>query len=263
MSVLDQILAAKLVEIERLKPRGTELREAAAGQLPARPFAAALRAGNNVALIAEFKRRSPSAGWIRQEAAVAEITTAYSESGARAISVLTDGPFFGGSLDDLRTARAKTSVPLLRKDFVVDALQLYEARAAGADAALLIVRMLDDAQLADLLACARAIGLDTLVETHNEAEVERALRAGSDVIGVNNRNLATFDVDTELARRMSALVPADIVLVAESGLRTVDDVRLFGAAGAHAVLVGEALMRAPDVRAAVREFSLQPRQARA
>src|SRR5687768_7212116 len=175
MSVLDQILAVKLEEIERLRPREAELRRLAAGQKPTRPFRAALRAGSNVALIAEFKRRSPSAGWIRRDAAVAEITTAYNEMGARAISVLTDAEFFGGTLDDLQTAHLQTSVPILRKDFIIDALQLLEARAAGADAVLLIVRALDATHLGDLLACARDLGLDTLVEAHDEAEVDRAM----------------------------------------------------------------------------------------
>jgi indole-3-glycerol phosphate synthase len=262
MSILDQILAVKLEEIERLRPRGAELRELATGQAPARPFAAALGAGNNVALIAEFKRRSPSAGWIRENALVAEMSQAYNDSGARAISVLTDQQFFGGSVHDLQTARAKTSVPILRKDFLINELQLFEARAAGADAVLLIVGALGDSALRDLLACARAIGLGVLVEAHDEAEVQRAIDAGSDVIGINNRNLSTFDVDHDLARRISSAVPDGIILVAESGIRSAADVARFGEAGIHAVLVGEALMRAADVHAAVRAFSSQRRMSR-
>ncbi|MGQ0814975.1 MAG: indole-3-glycerol phosphate synthase TrpC [Gemmatimonadota bacterium] len=262
MSVLDQILAVKLEEIERLKPRGPELQRQAAGQSPARPFAAALRAGSNVALIAEFKRRSPSAGWIRRDAAVAEITTAYHAFGARAISVLTDARFFGGTLNDLQTARAKTSVPVLRKDFVIDQLQLLEARAAGADAALLIVRVLDDAQLRDLIQVARELGLGTLVEAHDELEVERAIKAGSDVIGINNRNLSSFDVDAGLAARIARAVPKEIILVAESGMKTAEDVNRFANAGIDAVLVGEALMRAENPGDAVRQFSSQKRVSR-
>ena len=259
MSVLDLILAAKAEEVGRLRPRGPELRRLAAGQIPAKPFRAALNAGNYVALIAEFKRRSPSAGWIHQGALVAEITTAYSEAGARAISILTDQEFFSGSLSDLETARDKTLVPLLRKDFVIDEIQLIEARAAGADAALLIVRALDDAQLRDLIAASREIGLGTLVEAHDEHEVERALAASADVVGINNRDLGSFAVDRSLAGRIAEMVPADVVLVAESGIRSADDVAKAGAAGVDAVLVGEALMRAPDLAAAVREFSSQPR----
>lgn len=262
MSVLDQILAAKGEEIERLRPREPELRRLAEGQKPARPFAAALRAGNNVALIAEFKRRSPSAGWIRQDALVAEITTAYSDSGARAISVLTDRKFFAGELSDLETARQKTSVPTLRKDFIIDELQLLEARAAGADAVLLIVRALADTALRDLIAAARGLGMDSLVECHDFAEVARALHAGANALGINNRDLASFHVDRDLAARIAQQVPAEVTLVAESGVRTPGDVAAIGGAGIDAALVGEALMRAPDVRAAVRDFSSQPRVSR-
>ena len=259
MSVLDQILAVKLEEIERLRPREAELRSMAVGQGPTRPFRAAIRAGSNVALIAEFKRRSPSAGWIRRDAAIAEITTAYNEFGARAISVLTDTEFFGGTVHDLQTARAQTSVPLLRKDFIIDPLQIFEARAAGADAILLIVRALTDARLRELLACAREVGVDALVEAHDEAEVERALAASADMIGINNRNLATFAVDHDLVDRIGRMVPAAVALVAESGMRTVDDVKRYAEAGVDAVLVGEALMREPQ---RTREFAAQPRHAR-
>jgi indole-3-glycerol phosphate synthase len=175
---------------------------------------------------------------------------------------LTDENFFGGSLSDLAAARSSTSVPLLRKDFVLEEVQLFEARAAGADAVLLIVRALDDPALHDLLTCARGIGLDVLVETHDEFEIERALRAGADVIGVNNRDLSNFDVDLELTKRLLANIPREIVAVAESGIRTVDDVRQQGAQGVHAVLVGEALMREPDLCTAVQQFSGQPRAAR-
>jgi len=262
MSILDKILAAKSEEVERLRPRGPELRRLAAGQTPARPFAAALRAGNNVALIAEFKRRSPSAGWIRQDGLVAEITTAYTESGARAISVLTDAEYFAGSLSDLEATSLKTSVPVLRKDFIIDEIQLVEARAAHADAALLITRALDDIQLRDLIEAARELGMETLVECHDAAEVARALKAGATVVGINNRDLASFQVDHDLAGRIAQEVPAAITLVAESGVRNADDVARIGAAGIDAVLVGEMLMRAPDVRATVRALASQPRAAR-
>lgn len=262
MSILEQILAAKVQEVDRLRPRGPELRTLAARQKPARPFAAALRAGNNVALIAEFKRRSPSAGWIRRDGSVAEIVTDYNESGARAISVLTDEQFFGGTLDDLRTTCDKTSVPVLRKDFVIDDLQLFEARAAGADAVLLIVRACEDVRLRDLMQAAREIGLGVLVEAHDEQEVERALHQNADVIGINNRDLANFQVDNSLARRIANRVPSDVVLVAESGIRHVDEVRQFGEAGIDAVLVGETLMGAENTRKIVREFSSQPKASR-
>lgn len=259
MNVLNEIRAAKQQEIERLRPQRRRLQELAEGAQAARPFAAALRAGSNIALIAEFKRRSPSAGWIRQQGLVAEIVKAYSEGGARAISVLTDENFFGGTLTDLRAARACTNLPLLRKDFVLEEVQLLEARAAGADAVLLIVRMLSDEQLRDLLTSARGIGLDVLVETHDHAEIERALAAGATLIGVNNRNLANFQVDLSLTARLIADIPAHVTIVGESGVRSAQDVAAMAEAGVHAVLVGETLMRATDVRAAARELAAQPR----
>lgn len=262
MNVLSQILAAKRQELERLRPHSRSWRGRAEQADVARPFAAALRAGSHVALIAEFKRRSPSAGWIRQQALVAETAKAYSDCGARAISILTDENFFGGSLSDLAAARACTDVPLLRKDFVLEEVQLYEARAAGADAVLLIVRALEDAVLRDLLTAARGIGLDVLVETHDPAEVARALHAGAQVIGVNQRDLTNFSVDLDLTRRLLADIPREVTVVAESGIRTAQDVMALGAAGVHAVLVGEALMREAEVCAAVRQFAAQPRSAR-
>ncbi len=260
MSVLNHILAAKRQEIDCLRPHNRSLRDRAEQAEAARPFAAALRAGSAVALIAEFKRRSPSAGWIRREAVVAETVKAYSECGARAISVLTDEKFFGGSLSDLATARAASDVALLRKDFVLEEVQLFEARAAGADAVLLIVRALDDARLRDLLTIARGIGLDVLVETHNEKEIASALAAGANVVGVNNRDLATFNVDLELTARLLTQIPKDVVVIAESGIRNQDDVAALGAAGVDAVLVGETLMRAPDLCDTVKKFAQQPRR---
>lgn len=259
MTVLNQILAAKQQEIDGLRPHKQALRERAEQADAARPFAAALRAGNHVALIAEFKRRSPSAGWIRQQALVAETVKAYSDCGARAISVLTDENFFGGSLSDLTTARAITRVPVLRKDFVLEEVQLFEARAAGADAVLLIVRALDDVALRDLLTTARGIGLDVLVEAHDESEIDRALAAGADVIGVNNRDLASFTVDLALTNKLLARLPSNVVVVAESGIRTERDVHRLGSAGVDAVLIGESLMRADSLCAAVQGFAGVPR----
>lgn len=255
MNVLDQILAAKQEEIEELRPLAVALRNRAEQAGPVRPFAAALRAGKHVALIAEFKRRSPSAGWINQDGLVAEITKRYSECGARAISVLTDEKFFGGTLSDLRRARETSEVPILRKDFVLEEIQLFEARAAGADAVLLIVRALDDTALKNLLTTARGIGLDVLVETHNEKEIERALDAGANVIGVNNRDLSTFKVDIDLTRRMLDIIPSDIVVVAESGINNAEEVAALGQSGVDAVLVGETLMRAQNICATVKSLS--------
>jgi indole-3-glycerol phosphate synthase len=262
MNVLDQILTAKQQEIEDLRPRSRELRSKAERADATHSFGAAMRAGRHIALIAEFKRRSPSAGWIRQTAMVAEFIKAYSDCGAGAISVLTDENFFGGSLSDLESARAQTNVPLLRKDFVLEEVQLFEARAAGADAVLLIVRALDDDRLRDLLTTARGIGLDVLVETHNAEEIERALRAGADIVGVNNRDLSNFTVDFALTARLLEQIPRDVVTIAESGVRSVSDVAQLAAAGIDAVLIGETLMRADDVCATVRAFASQARQRR-
>jgi indole-3-glycerol phosphate synthase len=262
MNVLDQILAAKQEELLALRPQVGALRVQAEQGKPSRPFAAALRSEGKTALIAEFKRRSPSAGWIRRDSLVAEFIKAYSECGARAISVLTDKKFFGGSLSDLATARAMTNVPVLRKDFVLEEVQLFEARAAGADAVLLIVRALDDDALRGLLTTARGIGLDVLVETHNQKEIERALRADADVIGINNRDLGNFHVDLGLTERMLDLIPAGIVVVAESGIQNAEDVRNLGALGVDAVLVGETLMRSVNICATVKEFASQPRRSR-
>jgi indole-3-glycerol phosphate synthase len=262
MNVLDQILTAKQQEIEDLRPRSRELRSKAEQVGPTRSFGAAMRAGRHIALIAEFKRRSPSAGWIRRQASVAEFSKAYNDCGASAISVLTDEKFFAGTLSDLTTARAHTDVPLLRKDFVLEEVQLFEARACGADAVLLIVRALDNERLSGLLTTARGIGLDVLVETHNADEIDRALHAGAEIIGVNNRDLANFTVDFELTSRLLAQIPRDVITVAESGVRSVADVARLAAAGIDAVLIGETVMRADDVCATVRALASQPRHAR-
>jgi indole-3-glycerol phosphate synthase len=248
--VLATIVEAKRAEIEHLRPRASTLRAAAATTAPARPFENVLRA-HQVQLIAEFKRRSPSAGWIHQHAEVAQIAAAYEAGGAAALSVLTDHDFFGGSLIDLQEARNLTTLPVLRKDFIIDELQLLETRVANADAVLLIARILTREELRDLVQTARDLGLGTLVETHDTDEVERALWAGARVIGVNNRDLSSFQTNTETALAVLAQVPADVIVVAESGIRGTADVRRYGAAGIDAVLVGEWLMRQSNPRDAV------------
>lgn len=245
--ILDRILAEtrrRLAEVKAQRP-WAEIEAALPAASPARGFAAALRR-RPIACIAEFKRRSPSAGWIRQDADPVEVAGAYERAGAAALSVLTDEPFFGGTLDDLRRARAATGLPVLRKDFVVDAYQIAEARAAGADAVLLIVAALSQPELVALLADARRFGLDALVEAHDEEEVERALAAGAAIIGINHRDLRTFEMDMDLAVRMRPRIPADRVVVAESGLRSRADVVRMQKAHIDAILVGENLMRAPD-----------------
>jgi indole-3-glycerol phosphate synthase len=249
---------ADLAARRERRPRAEVEREAAAAE-PARPFAAALAAGPNVAVIAEVKKASPSAGLIREAFDPAEIARAYEEGGAAAISVLTDEPFFQGSLEYLRVVRRAVGLPVLRKDFILEPYQVWEARAAGADAVLLIVAALEDTALAGLLGLTGELGMDALVEVHDRAELERAAAAGAAVVGVNNRDLRTFEVRLETTCELAPLVPSGRVLVAESGIATAGDVARVGACGAHAVLVGEALMRAGDIAGALRALAGVPR----
>jgi indole-3-glycerol phosphate synthase len=258
MSFLSDILARKRVEVEaarRALPE-PELR-ARLRDLPApRAFEAALSLrGGPVRIVAEVKRASPSAGAISAGLDAVAQARAYAAAGAAAISVLTDGPGFGGSLEDLARVRAAVDVPLLRKDFVVDGYQLLEARAHGADAALLIVAALDRGALARLLEGCAALALAALVEVHDEAELDVALGAGARIVGVNNRNLATFVVDLAVSERLLPRLPAAVRGVAESGVRTAADARRLRRAGAANLLVGEALVRAPDPGALLREMT--------
>jgi indole-3-glycerol phosphate synthase len=231
-----------------------ELERQAAATPPPRSLAAALRGARGMGCIAEFKRRSPSKGWILQKADVAQVVPAYAAAGATAVSVLTDTPFFGGSLDDLRKARAAVDLPILRKDFLVDRYQVVEARAAGADAVLLIVAALTDEDLRELLDETHRFGMDALVETHDRGEVARALAAHARIIGVNHRDLRTFTMNVNLAAEMRPLIPADCLVVGESGIRTAEDVVRLKAAGIDAILVGETLMTAKDPAAELRQL---------
>jgi len=255
MTVLDRILERKREEVAALRagPGRAELAARAARAETPRGFARALVAGPSPRVVAEFKRASPSRGEIRPGADPAAIARDYAASGAAALSVLTDREFFRGELADLRAARAACALPVLRKDFTIDPLQLFEARAEGADAALLIVAALADAQLRELLACARELGLDALVEVHDEPELERALAHGAALVGINNRDQRDFKTDVGVTR---ALLPraAGRVVVSESGLDSPEVVRALAAEGASAFLVGEALMRAPDPGAALRRL---------
>jgi indole-3-glycerol phosphate synthase len=257
--ILQRIVARKREEVAALRAGAAELRARAADAPAPLGFAAALRRPAEVRLLAEVKRRSPSAGPIRPDANAPTVAGWYRDAGAAAVSVLTDREFFGGSLDDLRRVRAAVELPLLRKDFVIDPLQVWEARAAGADAVLLIVRILEDARMADLLALAAELGMAALVEAHDAAEVRRALDAGATLLGINNRDLDTFRTDLELSVRLAPGVPAGVTLVAERGIRTAADVARLGAAGVDAVLVGESLMRQPDVPAAAAALCGQAR----
>jgi indole-3-glycerol phosphate synthase len=258
---LDQILASTRRGLPSLRERRVALeREAAACPRPP-SLAAALRR-ERLAVVAEVKRRSPSAGVIRDDLDPRERALLYARHGAAAISVLTDRPHFGGSVDDLRAAASEVNVPLLRKDFILDELQVIEARAAGAAAVLLIVRALAPERLAALLACARGSELEALVEVHTAAELDRALSAGSEIVGVNSRDLDTFSIDVRAAWELLGRVPANLVAVAESGMKVPEDAERAAAAGADAILVGTALSAAADPAGLLRQFSQVSRHGR-
>ena len=256
MSVLDDIVAGVREDLARREQAtsAADLRAALADVDPARDPMPAFRAPGS-SVIAEVKRRSPSKGDLADIPDPADLAAAYARGGAHAISVLTEERRFGGTLDDLRAVRAAVDVPLLRKDFIVTGYQLLEARAAGADLALLIVAALGDDDLRRLHDEARELGLTVLVEVHDEAETERAVELGAELVGVNARNLRTLDVDPSAFGRLAPLVPDDRVLVAESGITGPDDVAGFVGEGARVVLVGEALVRDGDPEAAVRAMT--------
>jgi indole-3-glycerol phosphate synthase len=255
---LEPILAATRAENERRRRAVSEddlrregERRLAAGEL--RPFRHALaRPGPSV--IAEHKRRSPSAGPIREDVSLSDVVGCYERAGAAAISVLTEGPNFGGSLDDLREARAAVQLPILRKDFIVDDYQLHESLAGGADAILLIVAALSDDQLSALRGLSRELGLDALVEVHDAEEVQRAVAAGAEIIGINNRDLTTLKVDPQRTFELAPLIPEGTVIVAESGFRSPQEVARLWPSGVDAVLIGEALMRSQDIEEACRRL---------
>jgi indole-3-glycerol phosphate synthase len=254
--VLEAILAKTRERVTAEKERRPldASHPAVRGASPARPFAAALAGTGRVNVIAEHKRRSPSRGAIREDLRPADVARAYEAAGAAALSVLTDEAFFGGRLSHLEEARAATALPTLRKDFVFDPWQVWEARAAGADAVLLIVAALADAELAVLLAVAREAGVDALVEVHDREELDRALAAGARVVGVNSRDLRTLAVSLDTAFALAPAIPDGVVAVAESGIRTGTDVHRLRASGFDAFLVGEHLMASPDPGAALRRL---------
>ena len=252
--ILDRIVAEKRHEHARRDPvRLDELWAAIAALPPARPFAAAIRTPGTLRVIAEFKRCSPSAGAIRPGADPADIARRYERAGAAAISVLTDASFFDGSLADLTAVQLATGVPVLRKDFLLDERDLLQARLRGADAVLLIVRILEPATLRALIDVARRAGMAALVEAHSDGEIEAALAAGAEIIGVNHRDLDTLAIDLSLSARARALAP-DAILVGESGIQTRAHVAAMRAYGLDAILVGESLLRAPDPGAALVEL---------
>jgi indole-3-glycerol phosphate synthase len=254
--MIDQLIdgARRGVDVRRREVPQADLEARLAGRGEDRPFSEALtRPGLSV--IAEFKRRSPTVGDISIDADVAAQVSAYERGGAAAVSVLTDEPHFAGSLDDLRAARASSTLPIIRKDFIVDPYQLYEAAVHGADAVLLIVRALDDDLLRRLYEEAEALDLDTMVEVHNGEELERALEAGAEVVGINNRDLDGGGVNVETTYELMPDVPAGKTVVAESGISGRDELEELDRVGVDAVLIGGALMTAPDPEAKVRELT--------
>ena len=255
MSVLDRIVDATRHDVaeRRRQVPVAQLEQAIQGRED-RPFSEAL-IGPRLSLIAEYKRRSPSAGLLREGDGVGEVVSAYERAGAAALSVLTEHHHFAGSLEDVREARAASSLPILRKDFVVDPYQVYETAAVGADAMLLIVAALGRHDLERLYTEARALDLDVLVEVHSERELDQALEIDADVIGINNRNLADLEVDLETTLELLAHVPAGKTVVSESGYSTREQLDELDEVGVDAVLVGETLLRAEDVEAACRALT--------
>lgn len=259
MTILDEILATKREELAAARDAVSDAEmsdRAEAVSEPTRGFRKALRTGATPAIIAELKRRSPSKGLIREDFDPVKLARGYEAGGAACLSVLTDQHYFGGELGYLAAVRTEVSLPLLRKDFVVDAYQVDEARVAGADAVLLIVAALAPEEVADLHSAALRRGLDVLVEVHDESELEVALSAGATLVGVNNRDLRTFDVDLSTTERVAAALPAgrDVLFVAESGIAGPEDIRRLLDCGAEAFLVGESLMRQGDVTRALEEL---------
>lgn len=252
-SVLDKIVADKRAEIAAAKAARpeTELRRAAESAPTPRNFFHELAGPGPIRLIAEVKKASPSAGVIRADFRPVEIAQTYERHGAACLSVLTDTPYFQGSLDDLRAVRKAVALPVLRKDFILDSYQLLEARAAGADAVLLIAECLDDCNLRKLHNEAVALGLTPLVELYEPENLQRVFDAGATLIGVNNRDLRTFRTDLAHTLRLRERIPGECVLVSESGIRTRADVERLAAAGVDAILVGESLMASADIGAAV------------
>jgi indole-3-glycerol phosphate synthase len=254
MSVLDEIRTYKLQEIARAKAHRCDAEVEGAARAAPRPrgFAAAIRTASGPALIAEIKKASPSKGIIREDFDPAALATSYREGGAACLSVLTDGPSFQGAPEHLKAAREAAALPVLRKDFLYDTWQVAEARAMGADCVLIIMAAVSFGQAKEIEGCAIGWGMDVLIEVHDEDELEQAVKLRSPLIGINNRDLRTFETRLETTRRLAPLVPRDRIVVAESGIATADDIAELQEAGAQAFLVGESLMRQHDVAAATR-----------
>ncbi len=260
-TTLERILASTQASIGSLRAKRSEI-EANALRVPLPPPFLSAWSRDRLALIAEVKRKSPSAGAISEDLDPISHAETYSKSGASAVSVLTDGPFFGGSLEDLRGVAGVVAIPVLRKDFILDEVQIAEARAAGASAVLLIVRALTPARLNELLKATRDLGLEALVEAHDARELDQALQAGASIVGINSRNLDNFHIDIAAAWALIAKVPKDVVTIAESGMASESDVIRAAEAGADGVLIGTALSSSPDPSALVAAVSAVPRRGR-
>ena len=254
--MLDDIVMSKQQEVEAAKAAlpFEDLKAHLVNHVTERSFGRAIQRTGTLSLIAELKRKSPSKGMLRERFDPVSLAQALEAAGASALSVLTDEPYFGGHLDFLRDAKQFTEVPVLRKDFIVDPYQVYEAAFYEADAVLLIVRILTEEQLITCLQAADLVGIESLVEVHNEGELKIALGAGAHLLGINHRDLRTFQMDPTLCERLVPKIPAGKVIVAESGIQTAEDVQRMQRLGVHALLIGEALMTAPDPAAKVREL---------
>jgi len=255
--ILDRIVEDKKVELDGVKTRTplADIKAMAADAVPARDFAGPLVDARKVSIIAEVKKASPSKGLIRADFHPVDIARTYEQNGASAISVLTESKYFQGDLSFLREISRNVTLPLLRKDFIFDTYQIYEARANGADAILLIAAILDAKKMQDMYLLAKDLGLEVLAEAHDEKELETALDAGCKVIGINNRNLGTFEVDIETTARLIKFIPYDRIIVSESGISTRQDIDRIKSAGADAALIGEAIMREDDYAAKLRELA--------
>ncbi len=254
--MLDDIVMTKQREVELAKNRQPleSLKEHLTHYMAERSFRRAIIVPNKLSLIAELKKKSPSQGMLRERFEPVSLAQQLESAGAAALSVLTDESYFGGHLDYLQDAKTFTQIPVLRKDFIVDPYQVYEAAQYGADAILLIVRVLTDEQLVECMQVADKLGIEPLVEVHAESELRLALSCGAHVIGINHRDLKTFKIDATLTEKLIPRIPAGKIIVAESGLKTAEDIKRMKGLGVHAVLIGEALMTAPDPAAKVKEL---------
>jgi indole-3-glycerol phosphate synthase len=254
MNILDQIVKAKKLEVRDVKSQLREWKAKAKGAEPTRPFRDAIRKTTEIALIAEIKRASPAAGAINLKMDVAATAKAYQEAGASCISCLTDKEFFKGSIEDFQRVREAASIPMLRKDFVIDESQVWQSRAIGADCILLIARILEDGQMADFASIASELGMAALFEVHDERELERVMGCKPSLVGINNRNLDTFSVSLETTAKLRAGLPPMVTVVAESGIKTREDVKFMKEVGAHAILVGEEIAKSLDPAKKIREL---------